>query len=84
MHIGCGLARLDGQHLLKALQRLIVLLLIPGDIAQFAERLEVLWLALQRCECLLLVACGNAQGKLDAFIVRIELESFAILTGALL
>src|SRR5262249_29282705 len=84
MYIGCGLARVDGQDLLEALQGLVVLLLVPGNIAQFAQGLEVLRLALQRCQRSLFVARGNAQGKLDALIVRIELEGFAILASTLL
>ena len=62
----------------------VILLLVPGNVAEFTEGFDVLGLVLQCCQGRLLMDGGHSQGKLDAFILGVEFEGLAILPCALL
>jgi hypothetical protein len=84
MDVGGGMARIEGEHLPKATDGLVVLLLAPGDVAELAQALDVAGLPRERGERALLVDGRDAEGELDAFILRIESERLPILARALL
>src|SRR5262245_3920983 len=84
MDVGRRLARIERQHLLKTSNGLVILLLVPGNVAKLTEAFDVVGMVLQLCQGLLLMHRANAQGKFNALVLWIELEGLAILAGALL
>src|SRR5262249_57815385 len=77
-------ARVQRQHAPEAPDRLVVVVLAPGDVAELAEALDVIGAALQRRERRALVNRGDAERELDPVVAWIEFERLAILAGALL
>ena len=69
MDVSRRLTRIERQHLLKTPDGLVVLLLVPGNVAELTEAFEVVGMALQRCQGLLLMHRANAQGKFNAFVL---------------
>src|SRR6266478_571243 len=53
--VGGRIARVECQHSPKASNRLVVVLLVPGDVAELAQALDVVWTAFQRRERMALV-----------------------------
>src|SRR5262249_5578474 len=84
VHVGCRLAGIERHDLAKAPDRLVVLALVPGDVAELAEALDVAGMALERRERLALVHRPDPQRELDPLVLGIELESLAIFAGPLL
>src|SRR2546422_7558366 len=84
MDIGRSMAWIERQHLLETPDRLVVFLLVPGNVAELAEALDVAWMALEHGPGLSLVHRGNTQRKLDTFVLRVQLEGLAILARTLL
>src|SRR5262245_475050 len=84
MDVSRRLAWVERQHLLETPNGLIIVLLVPGDVAELTETFEIAGMALQQRQGLLLMPCTNTQGKFNAFVLRVELEGLAILAGAFL
>src|SRR5262245_26430706 len=84
MDVSRRLAWIECQHLLETPNGLVVLLLVPGNIAKLTKAFDVTGMALQCCQGLLLMHRANAQGKFNAFVLWVELEGLAILASALL
>src|SRR5919198_5072678 len=71
MDVRRRLARIERQHLLETPNGLVVLLLVPGNVAELTEAFDIAGMALQYCQGLLLVQRANTQGKLNAFVLRV-------------
>src|SRR5262249_38929351 len=84
MDVRGRVARVDHQHTPEAPDRLVVVPLAPGDVAELAEALDVVGAALQHRERGALVNRRDAERELDPVVAWIELERLAILAGALL
>src|SRR3989454_12471523 len=61
VNVGGRLVRIDREHLPKASNRLVVVLLVPGDVAELAQALDVVRAAFQRRERVAFVNRGNAE-----------------------
>ena len=84
MDVNRRLVWIECQHLLETPNGFVILLLVPGNVAELTEAFDVAGMALQRCQGLLLMHRANTQGKFNAVVLWVELEGFAILAGALL
>src|SRR5215475_2154657 len=78
------MTRVDGQDLPKASNRFVVVLLVPGDVAELAQTLDVIRTAFQHRQCLTFMRSRNAEGELDPIVVRVELEALPVLTRPVL
>src|SRR5438094_6689007 len=84
MDVNRRLVWIECQHLLETPNGFVILLLVPGNVAELTEAFDVAGMALQRCQGLLLMHRANTQGKFNAVVLWVELEGFAVLAGTLL
>src|SRR3989442_11002289 len=69
VNVGGRLGRIDREHLPKASNRLVVVLLLPGDVAELAQALDVVRAAFQPPERLAFVNRANAARELNPVVL---------------